>query len=48
MGVLLAFMFLWNMIGALVLLPALAHFLLKPTWGAETDLGREGAGVTAV
>jgi predicted RND superfamily exporter protein len=28
MGVLLAFMFLWNMAGALVLLPALAHFLL--------------------
>ncbi|OYT90537.1 MAG: RND transporter [Burkholderiales bacterium PBB3] len=30
MGVLLAFMFLWNMLGAMVLLPALAHFLLKP------------------
>jgi predicted RND superfamily exporter protein len=30
MGVLLAFMFLWNMLGALVLLPALAHFLLRP------------------
>jgi hypothetical protein len=30
MGVLLAFMFLVNMLGALVLLPALAHFLLKP------------------
>jgi predicted RND superfamily exporter protein len=29
MGLLLAFMFLWNMLGALVLLPALAHFLLK-------------------
>ncbi|NWA02289.1 efflux RND transporter permease subunit [Pseudomonas gingeri] len=28
MGILLAFMFLLNMIGALVLLPALAHFLL--------------------
>jgi predicted RND superfamily exporter protein len=28
MGVLLAFMFLLNMVGALVLLPALAHFLL--------------------
>jgi predicted RND superfamily exporter protein len=28
MGVLLAFMFLWNMLGALILLPALAHFLL--------------------
>jgi hypothetical protein len=30
MGALLAFMFLWNMLGALVLVPALAHFLLKP------------------
>jgi predicted RND superfamily exporter protein len=28
MGLLLAFMFIWNMVGALVLLPALAHFLL--------------------
>ncbi|MDR7299457.1 putative RND superfamily exporter protein [Pelomonas aquatica] len=31
MGVLLAFMFLWNMLGALVLLPALACFLLTPS-----------------
>ncbi len=30
MGMLLTFMFLWNMVGALWLLPALAHFLLKP------------------
>ena len=30
MGILLAFMFLWNMLGALVLLPALAHFLMNP------------------
>jgi predicted RND superfamily exporter protein len=29
MGILLAFMFLWNMVGALVLLPALSHFLLR-------------------
>jgi predicted RND superfamily exporter protein len=29
MGLLLAFMFLWNMVGALVLVPALGHFLLK-------------------
>lgn len=28
MGVLLAFMFIWNMVGALLLLPALAYFLL--------------------
>ncbi|GAB3378175.1 efflux RND transporter permease subunit [Lysobacter fragariae] len=30
MGILLTFMFLWNMIGALVLIPALSHFLLRP------------------
>ncbi|MEJ2533422.1 MAG: MMPL family transporter [Halioglobus sp.] len=29
MGILLTFMFLWNMVGALVLMPALAVFLLK-------------------
>jgi hypothetical protein len=37
MGLLLSFMFIWNMIGALVLLPALAHFLLKP--GRSTRYG---------
>ena len=31
MGLLLAFMFLWNMLGALILLPALAHFVLRPS-----------------
>ena len=30
MGILLAFMFLWNMVGAVVLIPALSHFLLQP------------------
>jgi predicted RND superfamily exporter protein len=34
MGLLLAFMFLWNMLGALVLIPALARFLLP---GARAD-----------
>jgi uncharacterized protein len=29
MGILLTFMFLWNMVGALVLIPALSHFLLS-------------------
>ncbi|WP_321851988.1 efflux RND transporter permease subunit [Pseudomonas paraveronii] len=33
MGILLAFMFVWNMLGALILLPALAHFLLRPKAG---------------
>jgi predicted RND superfamily exporter protein len=28
MGILLVFMFLWNMVGSLTLLPALAHFLI--------------------
>jgi predicted RND superfamily exporter protein len=38
MGLLLAFMFLWNMLGALILLPALAHFLLRPARpAAEID-----------
>jgi len=31
MGILLTFMFLWNMVGALWLLPALAYFLIKPS-----------------
>ncbi|MGZ9190273.1 MAG: MMPL family transporter, partial [Nitrospira sp.] len=30
MGFLLVFMFVWNMLGALILLPALACFLLRP------------------
>ncbi len=34
MGILLAFMFVWNMLGALILLPALAHFLLRPKQAA--------------
>jgi len=28
MGILLAFMFLWNMLGALILIPSLSRFLL--------------------
>ncbi|MDD2610226.1 MAG: MMPL family transporter [Giesbergeria sp.] len=42
MGLLLAFMFLWNMLGALVLIPALAHFLLKPA--PRQDLAAEAFG----
>lgn len=37
MGLLLGFMFIWNMLGALILLPALAHFLLKPSQVAAID-----------
>jgi predicted RND superfamily exporter protein len=29
MGILLTFMFLWNMFGALILIPALSHFMLR-------------------
>jgi hypothetical protein len=46
MGLLLAFMFLWNMLGALILLPALARFLLirqtvspAPTVGHQATAG---------
>ena len=37
MGILLTFMFIWNMIGAIWLLPALAHFVLK----TDTDTDNE-------
>ena len=30
MGLMLTFMFLWNMLGALLLLPAIAHYLVIP------------------
>ena len=35
MGILLAFMFLWNMIGALLLIPALSYFLLSDQRAAK-------------
>jgi predicted RND superfamily exporter protein len=35
MGILLTFMFLWNMFGALILMPALAVFLIKPAKPAQ-------------
>lgn len=40
MGILLTFMFIWNMFGALVLMPALSHFLL----GDVAACGTESAG----
>ena len=46
MGLLLAFMFLWNMVGALVLLPALSYFLLRPGQQAVAG-GEAGAGDAA-
>ncbi len=41
MGILLAFMFVWNMVGALVLLPALARFLLHPRPAVHPSLATE-------
>jgi predicted RND superfamily exporter protein len=38
MGILLAFMFVWNMVGALVLLPALGYFLLRPAADAANPV----------
>jgi predicted RND superfamily exporter protein len=40
MGILLAFMFIWNMLGALILLPALGYFLLKPSMPAGIEIDR--------
>jgi uncharacterized protein len=35
MGILLTFMFVWNMVGALLLIPALSHFLLRDVGSAR-------------
>ena len=47
MGIMLTFMFLWNMIGALILIPALSHFLLRKVKidveGATETLSADGA-----
>jgi predicted RND superfamily exporter protein len=40
MGILLAFMFLVNMLGAAILLPSLATFLIKPAHAAKSDVAR--------
>ena len=48
MGILLTFMFLWNMIGALVLIPALSYFLLRRVDGADTRQGGSKATVTSM
>ena len=42
MGILLAFMFVWNMVGAVILIPALSHFLLpggQPAHRVQPALG---------
>ena len=43
MGILLAFMFLWNMVGAVVLIPALSHFLLPGPRPAAEGSARAAA-----
>jgi predicted RND superfamily exporter protein len=43
MGILLTFMFLWNMVGALLLIPALSHFLLNPGCSARPPTCRRPA-----
>jgi predicted RND superfamily exporter protein len=48
MGLLLAFMFLWNMLGALVLLPALSHWLLQPLVQAQSPARTADAPSVAV
>ena len=50
MGILLTFMFLWNMLGALILIPALSHFLLPTSVVAgrpETPAGTQGVPASA-
>jgi hypothetical protein len=37
MGILLTFMFIWTMLGALILVPALSHFLLNPARVGKTE-----------
>jgi predicted RND superfamily exporter protein len=39
MGLLLSFMFIWNMLGALILIPALAVFLLPPSVFRKEEVG---------
>jgi len=47
MGILLTFMFLWNMIGALILIPALSHFLLKDVHESVEETVEETEAETA-
>ena len=47
MGILLTFMFLWNMVGALWLLPGLAYFLVRPDKGKTSDHPAETGGRAA-
>ncbi|GAA0691039.1 RND family transporter [Marinobacterium maritimum] len=44
MGLLLTFMFVWNMVGALLVLPALAFFLFKPSARKSPQIKRASNG----
>jgi len=44
MGILLFFMFIWNMVGSLWLLPAMTRFLLRPEKMAAKEKARLAAG----
>ena len=48
MGILLTFMFLWNMFGALILIPSLSHFLLRSVHEDVTETEEEPASVAAI
>jgi hypothetical protein len=54
MGILLAFMFLWNMLGALILIPALSRFLLptsavhKPRPGKTAEAAEQPGSASAL
>jgi predicted RND superfamily exporter protein len=43
MGILLTFMFIWNMLGALILVPALSHFLLADRVRRTVQAGEKAA-----
>jgi hypothetical protein len=47
MGILLAFMFVWNMVGAVILIPALSHFLLPGGLQARRVAPAVGAATAA-
>ena len=47
MGILLTFMFVWNMVGALVLIPALSYFLL-PSGRARAARRRPYSGLKPI
>ena len=48
MGILLTFMFAWNMLGALILVPALSHFLLQGESTRAQHLARTPLNATAI